>query len=91
MPFELTADDIKIPAVCPILGIELKFGQKNGESERGTSPSIDRIDNSKGYTKSNIVVISNRANCIKRDATLLELQKIADFYTKLASEEDSPT
>lgn len=47
------------------------------------SPSIDRIDNSKGYIPTNIVVISNRANLLKKDATLDELVAIAEFYDHL--------
>lgn len=88
LEYDLTPEDIKIPEVCPILGIPLSFGKKFGNIERGKSPSVDRIDNSKGYIKSNIVVVSYRANCIKRDATLDELQKIAEFYAKLVAERE---
>ena len=37
----------------------------------------------KGYTKNNIVIVSNRANRIKSDATVDEIRKVADFYEKL--------
>lgn len=84
MQFNITLDDIEVPRFCPILGIALSVAPgRRGNLERGNSPSIDRIDNSKGYIKGNVIVISYRANCIKRDASLLELQRIADFYTKL--------
>ena len=43
------------------------------------SPSIDRIDNSKGYVKENICVISMRANMIKSVGNSEEHQKIADY------------
>jgi len=45
------------------------------------SPSIDRIDNSKGYIKNNIVVVSRRANVLKKDASIEELKKLAEFYS----------
>lgn len=44
-----------------------------GEYESGCSPSIDRVDTSKGYTPENCRVISWRANRLKSDATPEEL------------------
>lgn len=44
--------------------------------KKENSPSIDRLDNTKGYVKGNINIISWRANRIKSDATLDELEKI---------------
>ena len=72
--FTLAVEDLEWPSVCPLLGIPINyFSNKNGPD----SPSIDRRDNSKGYTKENCWVISNRANSIKRDATVEELELIA--------------
>jgi len=75
----LVLEDIIIPDVCPVLGIKLVLGSRR---EHGNAPSIDRIDNTKGYTKDNIMIISCRANLLKRDATLEELTKIGEFYHK---------
>ena len=47
------------------------------------SPSFDRIYPKKGYVKGNIVIVSNKANRIKTDATVDEIRKVADFYEKL--------
>ncbi len=80
LEFSLTALDIVIPEFCPVLGIPLIWGI--GKPHAG-SPSLDRIDNSKGYTKENSIVVSRRANTLKNDATLEELRTIADFYEKL--------
>ena len=38
------------------------------------SPTIDKLIPSLGYTKGNVWVISRRANMIKSDATLEELE-----------------
>lgn len=73
----ITKEDIKIPDRCPVFGFELKRERKNNWV---TSPSIDRIDNTKGYTPENIVVVSRRANILKKDATIEELEMMANFY-----------
>jgi hypothetical protein len=81
---DLIPADIVIPSECPILGIPLFFSEKRTYN----TPSIDRIDNSIGYTKSNIVVCSWRANTLKKDATCDELTKLAEFYNNVTNLED---
>lgn len=85
LELSISITDIKIPDTCPVLGIPLVFGVKRGPglAERDQRPSVDRIDNTIGYTKSNIVVVSYRANRIKSDATTDELEAVARFYRKL--------
>jgi hypothetical protein len=76
---DLTIDDIVIPEFCPVLGIKLVPSVGKGRkslTKLEASPSIDRVDNSKGYTKDNICVISLRSNNIKKDATLDELRAL---------------
>jgi len=73
----ITVEDIHIPDKCPLLGIALKDNTGQGKGNNPTSPSLDRLDSSKGYTPDNIWVISNRANEIKSNATLEELEQIA--------------
>jgi hypothetical protein len=63
------------PTHCPILGIELTRGDQTLTSNF----SIDRIDNSLGYIKGNIQIISNRANRLKSDASKEELYKLAKW------------
>ena len=47
------------------------------------SPSLDRIVPELGYIPSNVVVISYKANAIKRNATPQEIRRVADFYERL--------
>lgn len=87
LEFTLKVSDIIVPAVCPILGIPLYFACEEVGSKANRwnehTPSIDRIDSSRGYTPDNIVVVSWRANRIKCDATVEELRRIYEFYQQL--------
>lgn len=68
--FNIEESDIIIPKVCPLLNIPIVLGSKNDYEQ---TPSIDRIDNTKGYIKGNIWVISKKANSMKNSATYDEL------------------
>ena len=74
--FNLDVEDIIIPRVCPYLGIELII--MPARKDRNMAASLDRIDNTKGYIKGNIEVISLLANMMKRDATKEQLLKFAE-------------
>jgi len=65
--FNLTLDDIIIPDKCPIL--ECEFNQLSTLY----TYSIDRIDNTKGYVKGNIQIITRLANMMKNAASNEEL------------------
>jgi hypothetical protein len=77
---EINVEDIKsiYPAdgCCPIFGIKLEF---NNAGFRDNSPSIDRIDSTKGYTRDNIQVISWKANRIKGAASLQDLEMLVAY------------
>lgn len=82
LEFLITARDIgPLPKICPVLGIPLNWDRAGLPA--GDSPSIDRLDNRKGYIEGNVMVISNRANMIKCDATTEEVQAVADFMRKM--------
>ena len=82
--FTIKITDILIPDFCPVLGIRLHYKDKNKQvSIRGkcpNSPSIDRIDNSKGYEKGNVRVISWRANWLKTDSSYVDYMRVFAFY-----------
>jgi hypothetical protein len=83
LPFELTREDlVPLPTVCPVLGIPI--GVNLPPSEHRSFLSLDRIDNTRGYVRGNVVIVSNRANLLKKDATVDELVKLARFYQDLA-------
>ena len=79
MEFTIEMADIQVPETCPCLGIPLEItGYVQDENHKGSpnSPSLDRIDSSKGYTPDNIWVVSHRANTIMSNATPKELKLI---------------
>lgn len=75
LEFSLGLEDIVIPDICPVLQIPLKHNTDY-------APSLDRFDSSLGYTKENVRVISFRANMIKSNATLDEMQKVLNYLKK---------
>jgi hypothetical protein len=78
---EFTIDESHLPPIpshCPVLGVKFYSKSDNG---RDWSPSIDRIDNSKGYVPGNIMWMSHRANTLKSDASLSEMKRLAKFFS----------
>lgn len=78
--FSIDLEDIIVPRICPFLGLEMQY---NEGIKQDNSYSLDRIDSSKGYIKGNIQVISLRANRIKNDSTIEELEMILNNWKKL--------
>jgi hypothetical protein len=76
----LTLEDIKelypIDGKCPVFGFDLQF---NSGGFRETSPSLDRIDSNKGYTRDNVQVISWKANRLKSYATVEDLEILVAY------------
>ena len=87
LPMNITSEYLKkfVPdnMICPVLGIKMEIGEKNKSIN---SPSIDRIIPEKGYVPGNIIVVSNKANGIKSNATPDEIIKVGKFYKKLLEE-----
>jgi hypothetical protein len=68
----------EIPKRCPVFPwIKLKVQVGNGrEVKYYSTPSLDRIDSKKGYVKGNVRIISWRANSLKNNGTLKELEAL---------------
>ena len=78
LEFDLVLEDINSFDKCPVFGWELERGTRGNKN----SPSVDRIDPTKGYTKDNIQILSSLANLMKQDATPEELLMFADWVIK---------
>ena len=72
----ITHEDLAVPDICPVLGIPIILSKN---APRGNRPSVDRFDNSLGYAKGNVRVISSRANNLKNDATVDEIERILRY------------
>ena len=62
--FAIGGLELPIPDRCPLAGIPLDYRDLHH------TPTVDRIDNSRGYELGNVWVISWRANAMKREADL---------------------
>lgn len=75
LKFDIDLEDIQIPSNCPLLDIPLILTDKTISD---SSPTLDRIKNSRGYVKGNVIVISYAANRCKGNLN-------ADMILKLAN------
>lgn len=75
--FTIEFDDVPYNERCPMLDIPYTYG-----SNRNLSPSLDRIDTTKGYVKGNVRWISNRANRWKNNMTYEDMQLMLDNFYK---------
>lgn len=82
VPFELVQEDITVPEFCPVLGIKLEIAHKGFSPN---SPTLDRIVPALGYIRGNVAVISGRANVLKRDATVAELEQIVNWMRNVGA------
>lgn len=78
------SDLLPLPTHCPDLGIPLIYGNKTAHSPN--SASIDKIVPELGYVSGNVRIVSYRANAMKQDASLVELQTIAQSWMRLVDQ-----
>lgn len=74
--FTITLEELEIPDVCPVFGIPI-YSARGYRTDN--SPSLDRTDNSKGYIRGNVRVISWLANCRKGDLTLEQAEALVRY------------
>lgn len=86
LEFNLEYTDLDLPETCPILRIPLKY-KGEGKSQEYNYATVDRIDNSKGYIKGNVIIVSRLANAMKNEANFEQLetffknmQHLINFY-----------
>jgi hypothetical protein len=75
--FDLTAEYLKEiwTNSCPVLKVKFIMFDKSNDC----SPALDRINPKKGYIKNNVCFISARANRIKYDASIQELEQVINY------------
>ena len=83
VPFDLTAEDLVTPEFCPVLGIRLERSTNPKGGVTDCAPTVDRLIPELGYVKNNIIIVSHKANRIKNNATVEELEAVARFYRDL--------
>jgi len=81
LAFTIRFCDITWPEFCPVFGVRMSRVVRGMNGDWG--PSLDRIDNTKGYVPGNVIVVSAKANRIKSNATPEELRQVAGFYGRL--------
>ena len=84
LKFDLTeADLLPMPTHCPVLGIKLRYecSPQTGPRAaiRNDLASLDRKDNSLGYVRDNVFIVSWRANQLKSDATPQEIAALSKW------------
>lgn len=85
LDFNIELSDITLPEICPLLNIpifvsDLKLGPN--------SPSLDRIDSTKGYIKGNVMVISYKANTAKGNLSIAELELLVSNLKRVLYKEE---
>lgn len=77
LEFDITAQDLTLPEVCPI------FKRPFIYNDYDWTYSLDRKDNARGYTKENTWVISALANRMKSSASTQELKEFCKGILEL--------
>lgn len=78
------------PDNCPVFGFPLdwtNWGEMN-QIANESSPSLDKINPNKGYTKENVIFLSWKANRLKSNATHEELQTLATWLKEFESKQN---
>lgn len=70
------------PTHCACCENEFEYGAERKDQTRDRSPSIDRVDNNKGYAIGNVAYICVHCNRTKSTRTLKEFVLMADYISR---------
>lgn len=78
VPFDLTPEYLELlwTGVCPVLGLEIEL---TGDRVDELIAELDRFIPEKGYIKGNVQFLSRRANRMKGNFTISELEKLLQW------------
>lgn len=93
LPFDIDLDYVRLIVgkdaefashcqIFPKIALDWSCNRGNGPRALPNSPSIDRIDPTRGYVKGNIWIVCHRANAIKSNATHEELKLLTKAVGK---------
>lgn len=74
---DIEIEDFEYHTHCPILNIAYTYLEGSM-----SAPSLDRVDTTKGYVKGNVKIISRRANSLKSDASISDIEKLLKYMKK---------
>ena len=66
--------------ICPVFKTELDINAKRGQKGHA---QLDKVDPTLGYIRGNVVWLSERANRIKDDATIEDLEMLLQWLKSL--------
>ena len=82
IPFTVRYEELEQPEFCPVLGLKLNYQWRELDTTDHTKASIDRLIPELGYIPGNTFVVSWRANRLKNNMTIDELEKILDYMKR---------
>lgn len=86
IPFTITFDELEKPEFCPVLGVKLNYACSTGIDGKQTrdpnKASIDKLLPELGYVPGNVFVISWKANILKSNMCIDELEKILAYMKR---------
>jgi hypothetical protein len=71
---------------CPVLGVDMEFGEGSKAAGIDNSPSLDRINPKIGYVKGNVQWLSYKVNRMKSDQTLEKVIKLGNWAERIQRE-----
>jgi hypothetical protein len=79
IPFTIKFEDIEQPEYCPVLGFKLNYGWSGEDRRDNAKATFDKVNPELGYVPGNVYIISWRANKLKSDMNIMELEKIMNY------------